>query len=162
MRDNSERLFYEPISSSNKDFSGNIFEIPVSFEKENINGKTLINDSYAKALAKSSKVSEFIKLCMSENNWDYEKLLGELNKGSKANGWFYKVGFAAVYFAVAGAVAAVVIDVAGTRQEDDKLFQNKYLVDTIRFANHYGGVSFASKVSQKLLQDAMEVIKYEE
>ncbi|MFV0559353.1 MAG: hypothetical protein ACK5NA_01365 [Enterococcus sp.] len=155
MRENAKRLFGEPLRM--KDV---MLKKKENFSLKIKEGYTLDTDlsfvdpQEALEMIEKNNVSGFIELIMKNKNMSFADIM---STEAEPKGIFYQVNYIAVYFVVAGAVAAVVIDVvrdakdANTQKMKIRLANNEFTTALIAAALEFGGQSFAQKVGQLYL-----------
>ncbi|MDU0320679.1 MULTISPECIES: hypothetical protein [unclassified Enterococcus] len=155
MRESGARLFGEPLRmKSEKAKEKDFFSLKV---KENYMPDidlSFINSQKALVMVEKNNVSEFIELVMESKNLSFHDIM---STEAEPKGIFYQVNYIAVYFVIAGAVAAAVIDVvrdakdANVQKMKIRLADNEFTTLLIAASLEFGGLSFAQKVGKLYL-----------
>lgn len=155
MRKTSDRLFGEPLRMKKEGIKKeDIFSLKV---KENyMPGMDLsfVDSEKAKLLVEGNNILGFIDLIMDNKKLSFSDIMAT---EAETKDVVYQVNYVAVYFVLAGAVAAIVIDVV--RDDKDvniqkmklRLANNEFSTALIASALEYGGLKFAQKVGKLYL-----------
>lgn len=155
MRKTGNRLFGEPLRMKNEEFKKeDIFSLKVKENYMPDMDLSFVNSEKAKILVEENNVSGFINLIMANKKLSFADIMAT---EAETKGVFYQVNYVAVYFVLAGAVAAIVIDVVRDNNDVNiqktklRLANNEFATALIASALEFGGLNFAQKVGKLYL-----------
>lgn len=155
MRESGKRLFGEPLRMKKEivDKETNLYLKIKENYMPNMDF-SFIDSEQATLLADKNNVAGFIDLIMEGKQLSFSDIMAT---EAETKGVFYQVNYIAVYFVLAGAVAAVVIDVVRDAKDGNvqkmkvRLANNEFATALIAASLEFGNLQFAQKVGKLYL-----------